>query len=112
MLPPGLRALGRLVTVLLVVMIAGFLVLIAALVMRLNADGPPLPDTLALPEGAEAVAFTQGADWYAVVTRNDASRNDDGGDRILIYDRLTGRLRQEITVDAGGTDAPARTGDP
>lgn len=106
MLPPGLRALGRLVTVLLVVMIAGFLVLIAALVMRLNADGPPLPDTLDLPEGAEAVAFTQGADWYAVVTRND------DGDRILIYDRLTGRLRQEITVDAGGTDAPARTGDP
>ena len=64
--------------------------LIAALVMRLNADGPDLPDALALPEGAQAVAFTQGDDWYAVVTRDD---------RILVYDRLTGRLRQEVALE-------------
>ena len=89
-LPPSLRALRRLVTVLTAVMIVGFVVLIAALVMRLNADGPPLPDALALPAGAEAVAFTQGDDWYAVVTRDD---------RILVYDRLTGRLRQEVTLE-------------
>ncbi|WP_210527911.1 DUF6476 family protein [Rubellimicrobium arenae] len=90
-LPPGLRALQRLVVTLIVVMIVGFLVLIGALVMRLNADGPPLPDSLQLPEGARATAFTQGGDWLAIVT---------GDDRILIYDRLTGRLRQTLRIDA------------
>lgn len=72
-----------------VVMIAGFLVLIAALVIRLNADPLPLPDRIALPGGVSAVAFTQGTDWFAVVT-------DD--DRILIYDRATSRLRQTVTI--------------
>ena len=77
-------------TVLTVVMILGFLVLIGALVMRLNADGPPLPDSIDLPEGADAVAFTQGGDWYAVVTADDT---------ILVYDRLTGQLRQTVALD-------------
>ncbi|TNC70887.1 DUF6476 family protein [Rubellimicrobium roseum] len=89
-LPPGLRALQRLVMALMVVMILGFLVLIAALVMRLNADGPSLPQSVDLPEGARATAFTQGGDWFAVVTADD---------RILIYDRLTGRLRQTLLVE-------------
>lgn len=89
-LPPHLRRLGRLVTTLMVVMIAGFAVLIAALVLRLNAQGPDLPDAVDLPEGAEARAFTQGSDWYAVVTADD---------RILVYDRLTGRLRQTLRVE-------------
>lgn len=89
-LPPHLRRLQGLVTLLTVVMIAGFAVLIAALVLRLNADGPPLPDALDLPEGERAVAFTQGSDWVAVVT---------AGDEILIYDRLTGRLRQRVRID-------------
>ena len=89
-LPPHLRRLARLVTVLTLVMIAGFVVLIAALVIRLNADGPPLPATLDLPEGARATAFTQGDDWLAVVTADD---------RILVYDRLTGRLRQAIALE-------------
>ncbi len=71
-------------------MILGFLVLIAALVIRLNADPLPLPDRITLPEGTSAVAFTQGTDWFAVVT--DA-------DRILIYDRATGALRQTVVVE-------------
>ena len=71
-------------------MIAGFVVLIAALVIRLNADPLPLPDRIALPEGVAALAFTQGTDWFAVVT-------DD--DRILIYDRATASLRQTVTID-------------
>ncbi|TNC48039.1 hypothetical protein FHG66_15435 [Rubellimicrobium rubrum] len=88
-LPPGLRALQRLVMALMVVMILGFLVLIGALVMRLNATSPPLPDQLDLPEGVTATAFTQGDGWFAVVTQ-------DG--RILIYDRLTSRLKQTIEL--------------
>ena len=89
-LPPHLRRLQRLVTLLTLVMIAGFLVLIAALVLRLNAGGPDLPAVVDLPEGAEAAAFTQSDGWFAVVTTDD---------RILIYDRLTGRLRQTLSVE-------------
>ena len=89
-LPPSLRTLKRLVTALTVVMIAGFLVLIAALVMRLNAGGPSLPASVTLPDGAKAEAFTQGSDWFAIVTTDD---------RILIYDRLTGRLRQALAIE-------------
>lgn len=100
-LPPGVRALQRLVTLLTVVMILGFLVLIGALVMRLNAEGPPLPDSLALPEGARPTAFTQGGDWFAVVVR-DA----EGAERILVYDRLTAGLRQSVQIAPEIADAP------
>jgi hypothetical protein len=44
------------------------------------------------------MAFTQGGDWYAVVTRGE-----DGAERILIYDRLTARLRQEVAIEPAGT---------
>jgi len=89
-LPPQLIFLKRLVTALGVVMIVGFLVLIAALVIRLNADPLPLPERITLPEGVTATSFTQGADWFAVVTSDN---------RILIYDRTTSALRQEVVID-------------
>lgn len=73
-----------------VVMIAGVLVVIALLVTRLNRDAPPLPEQITLPEGVTARAFTQGPDWYAIVTSDD---------QILIYDRLTGALRQTVDVE-------------
>lgn len=77
-----------------VVMIAGFVALIATLIVRLPADPQVLPESVAesvaLPDGAAAVAFTQAADWFAIVT-------DD--DRILIYDRASGALRQTVTLD-------------
>jgi len=78
------------VTVLTVVMICGVLVVIGLLVTRLNRNTPMLPDQITLPEGMKAQAFTQGESWYAVVTTND---------EILIFDRLTGALRQTITID-------------
>lgn len=88
--PALVRYLRLLVTVLSITMIAGFLVLIALFVTRLRAPPPPvLPDAIVLPEGAEAEAFTMGADWYAVVTKDQ---------RILIYERSTGRLRQSVTL--------------
>lgn len=89
-LPRSLRLLKQLVTVLTVVMILGFLVLIAALVIRLNSDPLPLPDRISLPDGVSAIAFTQGTDWFAVVTSDD---------RILIYDRATSQLRQTVQVE-------------
>ncbi len=88
--PANLRFLRRLVTVLTAVMICGVLVVIGLLVTRLNRDTPTLPHQIALPDGAEPRAFTQGPDWYAVVTSNN---------QILIYDRLTGALRQTIQID-------------
>lgn len=100
-LPPGLRALQRLVTVLTVVMILGFVVLIGALVMRLRTEGPPLPDSLSVPEGAEPTAFTQGGDWFAVVVRDE-----DGGERILVYDRLSARLRQAVEIAPAARTTP------
>ncbi|WP_368346105.1 DUF6476 family protein [Pelagovum sp. HNIBRBA483] len=90
-LPPQIVFLKRLVTVLSVVMIAGFLVLIAALVIRLNADPLPLPERITLPDGAAAQAFTQGDDWFAVVT----SQNE-----ILIFDRATSQLQQRVMIGA------------
>lgn len=85
-----IRYLKTLVTALTVTMIAGFIVLIAVIVMRFNAEGSvPLPDEIALPEGTRATAITRGPDWLAVVT---------GDGRILIYGLDGTTLRQEITL--------------
>jgi hypothetical protein len=89
--PANLKFLRLLVTTLTAVMIVGVIVVIGLLVTRLRDDGPALPDRIALPDGAAATAFTQGNGWYAVVT-------DD--DRILIFNRLTGALQQEIDIVA------------
>lgn len=88
---PGLvRYLRRLVTVLTVTMVGGLIVLIALIVIRLQAPPPlGLPERLVLPEGARATAFTQGRGWIAVVTEDD---------RILIYDRASGALRQTVEI--------------
>lgn len=88
--PANLRFLRRLVTVLTAVMIGGVLVVIGLLVTRLNNDTPVLPDQITLPDGTQPRAFTQGPDWYAIVTTDNT---------ILIFDRLTGKLRQTVTID-------------
>jgi len=88
--PANLAFLRRLVTILTVVMISGVVVVTALLVTRLNADAPDLPDRITLPDGMRAQAFTQGEGWYAVVTTTD---------QILIYDGLTGALRQTVQVE-------------
>lgn len=71
------------------VMIAGFLLIVALFVIRLSGGAPALPDTIALPDGTTAQAFTVTRDWYGVVTSDD---------RILIFDRPSGNLRQTITI--------------
>ncbi len=72
------------------VMIGGVLVTFALIVIRLSDRTPTLPDQVDLPDGAKAQAVTIGSNWYAVVT-------DDN--RILIFDKTTGRQRQEIVVE-------------
>ncbi len=78
------------VMLLTVVMIGGVLVTFALIVIRLSDRTPTLPDQIELPDGAKAQAVTIGKNWYAVVT-------DDN--RILIFDKTTGRQRQEIFVE-------------
>lgn len=71
-------------------MIVGFIVLIGFLVTRFpGAASLPLPDQIVLPEGTKPVAFTQTADWFAVVT---------GDSEILIYN-LDGSLRQTVSIE-------------
>lgn len=85
------RYLKWLVTALSVTMIAGFIVLVAVVVMRFNADpvGPAWPAEIALPAGTVAAAVTRGPDFLLVVTR-------DG--RVLVFDPDGRRLRQEIAI--------------
>ena len=89
--PANLRFLRRLVTSLTVVMMCGVLVVIGLLVTRLRDRGPILPQEIALPDGTTPLAITAGRGWYAVVTQDD---------RILIYDQLSGALRQTVQIKA------------
>ncbi|GAA6179270.1 hypothetical protein NBRC116594_07080 [Shimia sp. NS0008-38b] len=88
--PANLRFLRLLVTGLTGVMIVGLVTVVLLIVMRFRDDGPILPENLSLPDGAKAQAVTMGDGWYAVVTEDN---------RILVYDRITGGLRQEVLVD-------------
>ena len=93
--PATLKFLARLVTVLTATMIVGVLVIVGLLVTRLQRDetpAPALPAEITLPGGATARAVTWGDDWYAVVT---------GDDRILIYDRASGEMRQTVDIVPG-----------
>ena len=71
-------------------MICGLLVVIGLLVIRFSSKAPDLPDVIALPSGEKAAAFTQGMDWYAVVTQDN---------QILIFDRTSGALRQTVDIE-------------
>jgi len=90
-LPPNLRFLRILVTILTGVMIAGLVLLLTLIVIRFRGADEPivLPQAIALPDGAQVSAFTKGDGWYAVVTADQ---------RILIYDAQTNALIQEIAV--------------
>ena len=89
--PANLRFLRRLVTILTATMILGLIAIFTVLVMRFSTDAQtPLPAEITLPDGATATAFTQGPDWYAVVTAKD---------EILIFSRSTGDLRQRVKIN-------------
>lgn len=79
-----------LVTVLTGVMIAGILMILGLIWHSYSNARAPLPEVITLPDGKTAMAYTQGPDWYAVVT--DTAQ-------ILIFDRASGELRQEIRID-------------
>jgi len=91
--PATLKFLTRLITVLTATMILGLLVIVGLLVIRFSGEerAPELalPAGIALPEGTQAAAVTLGRDWLGIVTEDD---------HILIYDRASGILRQEIEI--------------
>ena len=90
-LPPSLRFLKALVTVLTLTLIGGVITITALIVTRMPSMGaaPALPGGVTLPQGASARAVTFGSGWHAVVTTDD---------RILIFDAATGALRQEVAI--------------
>lgn len=93
--PANLRFLRILVTILTASMIGGLVTIIVLIVIRVPnvvrtiEDPVPLPATITLPDGSVAESFTQGGDWYAVVTK---------GGEILIFNRDDGSLRQKIRI--------------
>jgi hypothetical protein len=98
-LPPSVRFLKWLVILLTLTMIGGVITVVAVIVTRMpQAVGGAaaltgtLPETIALPQGAEPRAATFGTGWIAVVVRDP-----DGAERILVY-TPEGRLRQEVTL--------------
>lgn len=89
-LPASVRLLQWLVIGLTASMMLGVIAVVAVVVTRFPKPATlPLPETLALPPGAEPLSVAQGADWVGIVTADD---------RILIYDRATGALRQTVTL--------------
>ena len=76
-------------------MILGLLTIIALIVITLSrvSPGPALPAHITIPAGETTLAFTQGSDWIAVVTKDG-----QGTERIRILDSATGQQRQTIDV--------------
>lgn len=92
--PRRLRHLRWLVNTLTLTLIAGFLVVVAAIVIRISRPvTPSLPPTLSLPAGEAAAAVTLGTGWVAVVTRDGA-----GTERIRVFDAGTGSERQVLEL--------------
>ncbi|WP_109667098.1 DUF6476 family protein [Roseicyclus mahoneyensis] len=92
-LPPQLRWLKRLVTVLTVSMIGGVLAITVLLVIRLNADTAPVviaPGDFVLPEGVGLVGFS-------IVDGRTVIVGDDGV--IRIYDSESRVLMRDFTID-------------
>jgi len=89
-LPPSLRFLKHLVTVLMITMIVGVITVVGLLVTRMPqvVAAPALPSSLTLPAGVQARAVTMGTGWIAVVTSDD---------HILVFAN-DGRLRQDIPI--------------
>jgi hypothetical protein len=89
-LPRSVRVLQWLVIALTASMVLGVIAVVGVVVTRFPKPlTPPMPETLILPAGESALSVAQGADWVGVVT--DANR-------IYIFDRATGRLRQTVQV--------------
>ncbi len=88
--PPNLKFLRVLVTILTATMIAGVLVIITLLVIRLREKPQiALPAEVTLPADSHPIAITQGIGWYAVVTEDH---------RMFVFDADSGKQLNEVQV--------------
>lgn len=73
-------------------MMAGMAVLVFLFATRFPAAEPDLalPESIPMPPGARAAAFTHGRDWIAIVTEDD---------EILIFSPDAQELRQRIVIE-------------
>ena len=89
--PPQVRRLRLMVNVLLVVLMVGMLVVVAAMVLKLGAVGgapklaPVTAEGLTLPAGADVIAVGQGRAGVLVVTRDAA-----GAETLRAFDPASG----------------------
>jgi hypothetical protein len=92
-LPPEVRFVKALVAALAGVMIVGIIVIVGLLAWRLTAPPAPfgLPAQITLPAHTpQPEAVTLSRDWVLVLV----------GSEILLFDRVTGALRNKITLPA------------
>ncbi len=87
-IPPSIKLLKLLVTVLACVMIIGFIIIVSLFVLNFQKSHVSIPVTLELQNGVKPIAYTQTKDWYAIVTDEH---------EILIYDNSGTRI-QKIKV--------------
>ena len=90
--PANLRVLRYMVLAMTIIFIVGFAIIVTVVYLQFvksrNGFASNFPEFIELPEGSELHAFTQGRDWYAVVTQDD---------KILIYDS-DGELMQSVDI--------------
>ncbi len=89
-MPPDVRFVKRLVVILTTVMIAGLVLIVGLLVLRITQAPPALtmPDSIDLPAGITPNAVTLAPDWVLVLAQ----------DEILLFDRATGALSHRIAL--------------
>ena len=88
-IPPSIKLLKLLVTVLACVMIIGIIIIVSLFVLNFQKSHVSIPVTLELQNGVKPIAYTQTKDWHAIVTDEH---------EILIYDN-SGNQIQKIKVN-------------
>ncbi len=83
--PPHLRTLRKLVNVMTVVFILGFITIVIVIVMQFTrtqtvAMGPAVPELITIPSNETTSAVTFGNGWVALVTVDF-----DGAERIRTF---------------------------
>lgn len=89
-MPPDVRFVKRLVVVLTTVMIAGLVLIVGLLVVRIT-QAPPglaLPEGIDLPANTTPEAVTLARDWVLVLAEQE----------ILLFDRESGALAHRIAL--------------
>ena len=85
--------LKLLVSVLTIVMIVGFVIIVVLFVLRFkdfgNRLGVQAPEGIEVPPDVRITSYTQGEDWYLLVTDKQ---------EILVFDQASGELLQRIEL--------------